>query len=216
MILMASEDVRMSTLTLPEKPPVTAAAVPHDFILRLSVKQYHQMIESGILTDDDQVELLEGWLVYKMAKTPPHRLATGLVREALAAVVPAGWYVDSQEPITLADSEPEPDGVIVRGARRDYLRRHPGPEDVALVVEVANATLERDRGVKKKLYAQAAIPAYWIINLAERQCEVYTQPSGPTDEPDYRVRQNYKPGEEVPVVVAGREVGRLSVGEILP
>jgi Uma2 family endonuclease len=206
----------MSTLTLPEKTPVSSAAVPQDFIWRLSVRQYHEMIDAGILTDDDQVELLEGWLVYKMAKNPPHRVTTRLVRAALEALIPEGWYVDSQGPITLADSEPEPDVAVVRGATRDYLARHPSPGDLALVVEVADATLERDRGMKKRLYAQAAIPVYWVINLAERQCEVYTQPSGPTDGPDYRVRQDYKLGGEVTVTVAGQEVGRLSVGEVLP
>lgn len=206
----------MSTLTLPEKLPVAPAAVPDDFILRLSVKQYHQMIEAGILTADDRVELLEGWLVYKMAKNPPHRVTARLVRAALEALIPADWYVDSQEPITLADSEPEPDIVVVRGATRDYLSRHPGPADVALVVEVADATLGRDQGMKKRLYARAAIPVYWIVNLAERRCEVYTEPSGLADEPDYLARRDYKLGEEVPVVVAGQEVGRVSVGDMMP
>src|SRR5438128_2201088 len=125
------------------------AAKPEDFIWRLSVAQYHEMIQAGILTADDPVELLEGWLVYKMPKNPPHRISVRLTQRALEAVVPAGWYVDAQEPITLADSEPEPDVMIVRGDTRQYRNRHPGAADVALVVEVADTTLERDRGAKK-------------------------------------------------------------------
>jgi hypothetical protein len=71
------------------------------------------MIRAGILTDDDPVELLEGWLVPKMPKNPPHRITTRLTREALVGILPTGWYVDTQEPITTADSEPEPDVVVV-------------------------------------------------------------------------------------------------------
>jgi Uma2 family endonuclease len=131
-------------------------------------------------------------------------------------VVPAGWYVDSQEPITLADSEPEPDVTVIRGETRDYFDRHPGPTDLALVVEVADTTLERDRPVKKRLYARAGLVIYWIINLSELLVEVYTEPSGPAEEPDYRERRDYGVDDSVPVVIEGREVGRIDVRELLP
>jgi Uma2 family endonuclease len=189
---------------------------PDDFIWRLSVGQYHEMIRTGILTSDDPVELLAGWLVYKMPKNPPHRIATRLAQQALEAVVPAGWYVDAQEPITLNDSEPEPDVMIVRGETRDYRDRHPGPEDVALIVEVADSTLERDRGVKRMVYARAGIPVYWIINVLERVLEVYYDPSGPGEDADYRQRQDYGLSDSVPVMIGGLEVGRVAVGDLLP
>jgi Uma2 family endonuclease len=190
--------------------------VPSHPIWRLSVEQYHEMIRAGILTDDDPVELLEGWLVPKMPKNPPHRITTQLTREALAGILPTGWYVDTQDPITTEDSEPEPDVVVVRGETRQYLDRHPGPGDVALVVEVSDATLQRDRGFKKRLYASASIPVYWIVNLIEKQCEVYTAPSGPTEGADYRHRQDYGPPDAVPLVVEGVEVGCIPVRELLP
>jgi Uma2 family endonuclease len=174
------------------------------------------MIRTGILTDDDPVELLEGWLVYKMPKNPPHRVATRLLRQALESLGLVGWYVDAQGPITTADSEPEPDAVVVRGDTRQYLDRHPGPPDVALIVEVADTTLARDRTSKKRLYAVALIPVYWIVNLPEKQVEVYSDPTGPGDQPNYRSRQVFGPADEVPVVVEGREVGRLAVRELLP
>ncbi len=198
--------------------PTTAASpatVPVEVFWRISVAQYHGMIDAGILTDDDPVELLGGWLLYKMPKKPRHRLTTRLLRSALEGIVPEGWYVDSQEPITTADSEPEPDVVVVRGRPEDYADRHPGPGDLALVIEVADATLQRDRTLKKQLYAQAGIPAYWIANLPESQLEVYGDPSAATDPPDYRYRRVFGMDDEVEVSVEGALKGRITVGDVL-
>lgn len=190
--------------------------VPADPIWQLSVAQYHQMIQTGILTDDDPVELLEGWLVTKKPKNPPHRLTTQLTREALAPLLPAGYYVDDQEPITTDESEPEPDVMIVRGTRRDYRDCHPGPQDIALVVEVSDTTLQRDRTLKKQIYARSGIPIYWIINLPERQIECYTHPSAPADSPDYQERRDYDPTERIPLLVDGQVIGHLGVHDLLP
>ena len=193
-----------------------SAGRPDDIIWRLSVAQYHEMIRTGILTADDPVELLAGWLIYKMPKNPRHRIATRLAQQALEAVVPAGWYVDAQEPITLNDSEPEPDVMIVRGETRDYRDRHPGPEDVALIVEVADSTLERDRGVKRLVYARAGVPVYWIINVLERVLEVYYDPSGPAENADYRQRRAYESSDSVPLMIDALEVGTVAVRDLLP
>jgi Uma2 family endonuclease len=190
--------------------------VPAEPIWRLSVAQYHAMIRNGILTEDDPVELLEGWLVPKMPKNPQHRAATRLTRLALDRIVPTGWYVDAQEPITTDDSEPEPDGMVVRGETRQYLERHPGPQDLALVVEVADTTLLRDRTTKLRVYASNRTSVYWIINLVERIVEVYSEPSGPSDQPSYGQRQDFHANDEVPVFIDGREVGRVRVQDILP
>lgn len=197
-------------------PAAGPFAVPTEAIWRLSVDQYHEMVRAGILTDDDPVELLDGWLVPKMPKNRPHSVATRLVRTALERIVPHGWYVDSQEPITLSASEPEPDGIVVRGDPRQYGESQPGPADVALVVEVADATLHRDRTLKKALYAQAGIPAYWIVNLVDRIVEVYTEPSGDDRRPDYRLQRNYEAADQVPLALDGAEVGRVAVSALLP
>jgi Uma2 family endonuclease len=193
-----------------------AAAVPDDLIWRLTVPEYHEMIRAGILTEDDPVELLDGWLVAKMMKKPPHCVATDLVRYALESILPKGWRVRIQDAVTLATSEPEPDAVVVHGGPRDFVDHHPGPKDIALVVEVADISLKRDQKFKKRLYAQAGIPAYWIVNLVDRRVEVYSEPSGPADQPDYRQHRDCGPTDEVPVVVERREVGRIAVGAILP
>jgi Uma2 family endonuclease len=192
------------------------AAVPADYIFRLSVEQYHQMIQAGILTKDDPVELLEGWLVLKIPKKPAHPLATQLTRTALERATPPGWFVDSQEPVTLDDSEAEPDVRVVRGDRRQYRNRHPGPQDLAMLVEVAESSLKRDRGWKKLIYARAQIPVYWLINLTENCVEVFSDPSGPTDQPDYRQHKIFGSADEVPVVIEGKEVARLGVKDLLP
>jgi Uma2 family endonuclease len=197
-------------------PVESVAAIPNDLILRLSIEQYHAIIQAGILTDDDSVELLEGWLVFKMPKNPPHRVTTRLVRTALENILPRGWYVDSQEPITLSNSEPEPDIVVVRGDTRQYLDRHPGAEDIALIIEVSDTTLQRDRTVKKRIYARAGIAIYWIVNLVEEQVEMYSQPLVEVDQPDYSQRLDFGRSAVIPIIIEGREIGAIAVDALLP
>jgi Uma2 family endonuclease len=186
------------------------------WIWRFGVDQYHAMIDAGILTEDDPVELLGGWLIQKMTQKPAHPIAVDLLREALASRISGAWHVRTQAPITLSEGEPEPDVALVRGDRRDYRQRHPGPGDVLLVVEVADTSLARDRGVKKQLYAQAGIPIYWIVNLVERKIEVYTTPSSTEAAPDYAQRRDYGPEETIVVVIDGTEIGQIVVNDVLP
>lgn len=183
---------------------------------RLSVAQYDAMGRAGILGPEDRVELLDGLLVEKMTKNPPHRIATRCVREALDRIAPTGWYVDSQEPIVTADSEPEPDVAVIRGATRDYVTENPPASSVALVVEVADASLARDRGFKAAIYARAGIPVYWIVDLALGQIEVLTIPSAANVAEPYAARRIARPGERIAVVIDGREVGSVEVASLLP
>jgi Uma2 family endonuclease len=207
-------------MSVTAKPTPAAApqepAIPDVPIYRLTVEQYHAIAEAGILTEDEPVELLEGWLVQKMTKHKPHSIATRRLRRALEQILPAGWYVDSQEPITTVDSEPEPDVFVAREDVADDPARHPGPHEVPLVVEVADSSLRQDRETKKRIYARASIPVYWIVNLVERQIEVYTETASAADPPDYRQRRDYGPDETVPVVLGGVEAGSLRVAELLP
>jgi Uma2 family endonuclease len=206
-------------VTISSRHPISSdpdAAVPPVPVLRFSVQQYHEMGRAGILTPASRVELLEGWLVPKMMKKPGHRIATEAVRRSLEKSLPLGWHVNSQEPITLSASEPEPDVTVIRGELRDYRDRHPGPADVALVVEVADSSLEDDRTLKKQIYARDGIQVYWIVNLVNNCLERYGEPSGPMDEPNYRQRDAFALEDEVPVILEGREVGRLRVRDLLP
>jgi Uma2 family endonuclease len=204
----------MAAATTTLLPP--QASYTHEPIFRLSVDQYHELIDSGKLTEDDPVELIEGMLVFKMPKNPPHAAITGIISDLLAGLLGTRWHYRNQEPITLLDGEPEPDGAVVTGTRGEYLERHPGPNDLALVIEVADSTLERDRGIKLRSYARAGIGCYWIVNLIDRQIEVYTQPDAAANPPRYANCEIFKTGDWVPVLVKGQELSRLSVEQILP
>ena len=99
----------------------------------------------------------------------------------------------------------------MRGTIDDYASRHPEPRDIALVTEVADTTLAKDRR-RKRTYGPAGIPVYWIVNLPGRRVEVYT---GPTSD-GYASRVDYAPGEAIPLVIDGETVGQIAVTDILP
>jgi Uma2 family endonuclease len=195
----------------------TPATYGHDAsIARFSVARYQKMIEVGILTPDDKVELLENYVVLKMPRNPPHDGTIQIDTEALAPLIPAGWRLRVQLTVVVPDSQPEPDFAIVRGDARTYLTRHPGPADVGLLIEVADSSLLRDQRDKARIYARANIPHYWIVNLVDHQVEVYAQPSGPTTAPTYGSVQNYGSGNRVPLVLDGAAVGTVAVSDLLP
>ena len=191
-------------------------AIPPDPVLRLSVDQYHSMIRSGILATDDPVELLEGWLILNMPKNPLHSATTRLIRQILERHIPDGWIVDSQEPITLSDSEPEPDVFVIQGDAARYINRHPSAADVPLIIEVSDTTLQRDRELKKRIYANSGIPSYWIANLVEQQIEMHTKPSGPTEQPNYEQLKIYNLSDEIPLSIDGNQLAMLAVQDLFP
>jgi Uma2 family endonuclease len=187
-------------------------SIPTAELWRFSVADYHALGRLGILTDGDRVELLDGLLVVKPMKLSPHRMATKLTRDALAGVLPAGWYVDTQEPLGLDESEPEPDVYVARGTTRDYPDGHPGPPNVPLVVEVAESSLDHDRTWKKAIYARGGIPAYWIVNLVDRTLEVHSTPAAG----DYTAVATKSAADRADVVLDGITVGSLAVADLLP
>lgn len=183
---------------------------------RISVPQYHAMIASGALTEDDRIELLQGWLVEKMPKNPRHSTITRVIRKYLEQLVPEGVYVDSQEPITTDDSEPELDVFVVKGSELDFVESHPKPKDVSIVIEVSDSTLKQDQTLKKRLYARAGIPVYWIANIPDNQIEVYSEPYEGTSGADYRQRQTYGIEDKMPIVMNAENLGTISVAQLLP
>jgi Uma2 family endonuclease len=192
------------------------AAFPPLPVCRFTVEQYEAMIRAGIITEDDPIELLDGWITQKMTKNPPHFVASELVRNALARILPEGWCVVSQQPARLAASMPEPDVMIVRGDPRSYIERLPRAEDVALVVEVSDASLSRDQGLKKSIYAQAGIPCYWLVNLIDRRIEEYTDPVTSGENPDCRQRRDYSADAEIALLLDGRRIATVPVRDLLP
>jgi Uma2 family endonuclease len=185
-------------------------------VCRLSVEQYEEMIRAGIVGEDDPIELLDGWLVPKVAKSPQHILSSELVRDALSPLVQESWWICSQQPVRLPTSMPEPDVMVVPGERRQYCDQIPRAKDVGLIVEVSDASLPRDRVFKKSLYAQAGIPCYWVVNLVDRCIEEYTELVGAADTADYRVRCDYSADAEVPLMLDGRRVAVIPVRNVLP
>src|SRR5437764_11230931 len=145
---------------------------------RFTVSEYHRLIELGILTEDDNLELLDGYLVHKTSRNPPHDAAIQKGLKKWLRLLPPGWDLRVQSAITLTESEPEPDFAIVRGDETVYVSRHPAAADIGLVVEVSDSTLPGDRDDKGRIYARAGLQCYWIVNLNDRQIEVYTAPSG--------------------------------------
>jgi Uma2 family endonuclease len=190
-------------------------AMPEEPVLPLSVEAYHALLKAGILQDGDPIELLEGFLVRKMTKGPRHAAAKRRFLRLLGPLVPPSHFVDSQEAMTAPSSEPEPDVYVVRGPESDFTERHPGPGEVEIVVEIADSSLHRDRGWKKRVYARAGVPCYWVVNLADDCIEVFAQPSGPTKSPSYSQSAVYRAGDDVPVVIDGKEVGRIAAEAIL-
>lgn len=196
-------------------PTWTQTQFPPSTVRRFSVDEYHRMVEAGVLTENDPVELLEGWIVAKMPHNPTHDATIDQTDEVLRGQLPTGWRIRIQSAITTDDSEPEPDLAVVLGPAGRYAANHPGPQDIALVVKVADSSLAYDRDVKGRLYARARIATYWIVNLVDMQVEVYSDPSGPTASPGYRQHQTYRAGEVLPLVIAGQSVGPIAARDLL-
>jgi Uma2 family endonuclease len=178
-------------------------------VRRFTVDEYHRMIQAGFFTADERFELLDGWITPKMTRNPPHDSCLDQIIDVLHARLPTGWRPRIQSAVTLPTSEPEPDFAIVPGPASRYRTQHPRPADVALVIEVADSSLEHDR--KGPLYAQAGISVYWIVNLVDMVVEVYTVPSAA----GYLQRQDYTLADAIPLVVGGQVVGPVPVVVLL-
>jgi Uma2 family endonuclease len=135
------------------------------------------------------------------------------MRDELLRLLPHGWQLTIEAPVRFPDFDgPEPDLAIVRGTRDRYADHHPGPADIGLLIEAADSTVRRDRGEKQLAYSCGGVPSHWIVNLADGQLEVYTDP-GPTG---YRDRRVLRSNEQVRLVLDAKEVGAISVASILP
>jgi Uma2 family endonuclease len=196
-------------------PPATATIVSPSPRppKRFSVAAYHRMMELGLITKGDRCELIHGLIVEKPRVNPPHAAAVRRLTRLLTAVLD-GAVLQIQLPVTLSDSEPEPDAAVLQGEEADYDHRHPGPKDVLLLVEVSDSTLDDDSTTKLALYAGEKIAQYWIVNLVDREVQVYTNPRGGRT-PAYRTRTDYRPGDSIPVVVGKKAVGTVAVSELL-
>ncbi|VTT97391.1 Uncharacterized protein OS=Chroococcidiopsis thermalis PCC 7203 GN=Chro_3539 PE=4 SV=1: Uma2 [Gemmataceae bacterium] len=139
-------------------PPMPAPEFPENAgFRRFTVDEYHRMIQQGILAHGEPVEPLEGWVVRKTSHGTPHDSAIGTLEGLLLGLLPAGWFQRSQRAVTLADSEPEPDLAVVRGPRGRYRDAHPGPANIAILIEVSDSSLRTDRVGMTRVYAGAGV-----------------------------------------------------------
>ncbi|WP_435011246.1 Uma2 family endonuclease [Tundrisphaera lichenicola] len=183
----------------------------------MTIDRYRRLVDSDVFGPKDPVFLWRGRLVEKMTKGDLHVFSASSLNLLMARLVPEGWSVRTEQPIALADnSMPEPDLTVIRGSLRDYLNRPPRGLDVALVVEVSNSSLQIDSGEVLRAYASERIPVYWIVNIPKGRIEVYGRPTGPDEKPSYLEHRDYGPDDEVPVVLDGREVGRIAARDVLP
>ena len=212
----------MSAIAPPGVVPPTAPAGPRvpyylsqTTFRKFTLDEYHKMIESGVLSSGEPYELLEGNLVNKM----PHGTAHDTAMDRMEGLFPThalgGWFVRCQRAITLAPSEPEPDYAIVRGPRSRYGTAHPTPVEIGLLIEVSDNSLMIDRFDKGRIYAEAGIPVYWVVNVVDKVVEVYTRPAGTGNAAAYARRDDYPIGTAVPVILDGTAVGTVAVADAL-
>ena len=143
---------------------------------RFSVEDYDEMIDFGIIEEDERVELIRGEIVHKMPIGKLHMACVKRLNLLLIRLLGELATISIQDAIRFRDSEPEPDVVLLKPRADFYETEKPTPADVLLVIEVSDASLETDRDIKRELYAEASIVEYWIVNLVDGCVEVHRQP----------------------------------------
>jgi Uma2 family endonuclease len=202
----------MATAVVSRVQPAQSPPLP---LHRFTVKQYQRMIETGVLTVNDRVELLEGWVIDKMPRNPPHDGTISRLNRRILRLLPDEWVLRVQSAITLPKSQPEHHFAVVRGPEDTYFQRHPLPRDIALLIEVTDSSLLFDRQSKTRIYARARIPEYWIVNLVASTIQVFTRPKT-GKAPAYQGQRDYGKDEVLPLVLAEREIAQIPVNELFP
>ena len=161
---------------------------------RFTVAEYYAMAEAGILTKRDRVELLDGEIVVMAPIGNRHAFCVDWLNRFWILALAERAIDRIQNPVRLNDSsEPEPDITLLAWRDDFYVSGHPGPDDVLLLIEVADSTVDFDRNQKLRLYARAGIVEFWIVNLQDRRVETYAEPEGDR----YGNIRHYGPGESV-------------------
>ncbi len=153
------------------------APITKEFLL--TIDDYYKMAEVGIIPRDARVELINGKIRYMSPINSPHAYVTSECYDTLAEQLRGKAVIRCQFPILIPDgSSPEPDLAVVKLPKQTYKKRHPKPEDVYLLIEIAESSIEFDTGEKLQMYALAGIPEYWVIDLNDYKIHVYRQPDG--------------------------------------
>jgi len=165
-------------------------------LMRISCDRYHEMIASDGLREDDRIELIEGYLVTKMSIGSLHSGMVNRLNRLLGRLLGDSAIVTIQNPVTIHEySEPEPDVVVAKFREDFYADRHPYPEDILLVIEVADTSLAFDREAKIPLYASCGIPESWLVDLIHHEIHVFRRPDGAK----YQETLVFRSGDLLPV-----------------
>jgi len=144
-----------------------------------TVDEYYRMADAGILDPEERTELVDGQIIIMAAKKPPHVITTELAADYLGGLLFGLAHVRLQDPVSLdSRSEPEPDIAVVVPPLRRYLDHHPTPAEIFLIIEVADATLKLDTKRKAKMYAQAGIEDYWVVDATAHRAYIFREPDG--------------------------------------
>jgi len=183
---------------------------------RFSVEEYHRLLEIGFLNEGDRIELIRGDLVEMAAKGTKHIFCCQELSGILHLLINREAISRCQDPIILASgSEPEPDFAIVRLTSDRYRSRKPEAQDILLIIEVSDSSLEYDRTVKGSLYAEADIQNYWIFNVLDQQLEVYQSPfKNSRDGFEYGSKQVYRIHQTIDLPAP--LTGTIVLAEVLP
>lgn len=181
---------------------------------RFSRQDYERLVADGFFHPEEQLELVDGELIIMTPQGSRHATAVSLAEGVLRSLFGAGFHVRVQMPIALdPDSEPEPDLAVVVGPPRDYRDAH--PQTAVLIVEVTDTTLPYDRERKARLYAQAGIPEYWIVNLQDRCLEIHRDPEAVGSScATYQSRSVAHPSDTVTPLKSPQ--GSLVIADLLP
>jgi Uma2 family endonuclease len=168
-----------------------------DTVAPMSVDFYHASTELGWI--DENVELLRGIPLRKMSKSPFHEYLVRFFLGLIDEVLPTGFFVTKESPLTTSDSEPEPDLMVIKGKESDFRDHHPTTAE--LVVEVSINTQERDRS-KAAIYAEAQVAEYWLVLPEKKEILIYTQSNGR----EYEQRRTISNGKAISSVIEGLQV----------
>jgi hypothetical protein len=186
---------------------------------RFDVRQFRRMSAAGIF-DDQKVELVAG-RVYLLKDDPPHIFAVEQLHDGLCLMFPRDrWTIREEKPILISRLwSPKPDLSVLRGDDTVFGARLPRPADVALLVEVADTTYRRDRGVKWRRYAAAGIPVYMIVQLKgpDTVLEIWTAPTGRGQSARYSNSMSYsaRAAELAPIEIDGNRYGQIAVADLV-
>ena len=203
----------MATATSTIAPKTTGAATPH----RVTADEYRRMAEAGVFADDLRLELWDGVLLEKMAKTRYHVTSHGMANSLLVRAIPPGWHLVPEAPVDLGGSSiPLPDLAIFRGTPFDYLDRDPVGAETGLAIEVAYTSRARDLGPRADVFAAGGVANYWVLDVAGLVLVTHADPQEIDGQVRYTRIERLTPGAEVTLELPGEAPIRLAVADLFP